>query len=92
MEALLARAEAEPEARGLAEARLGDLSVALRERRRVLQRRDEVLAAMEDLEARAATGAVVPATYEAERGVLEGEWEKLRAQLDLAEARVSRLA
>jgi uncharacterized membrane protein (DUF485 family) len=92
MDALLARADADPGAHAEAEARLQQLAVALRERGQVLRRREAVLAAMEELEGRAAQGLVAAESYDAERGVLEREWEALRAQLDLVDARVSRLA
>jgi hypothetical protein len=92
MDALLARAETDPGARAEAEARLVQLEAALRERGHVLRRREALLAAMEDLEARVAQGLVGAESYDAERTVMEREWETLRAQLDLVDERVSRLA
>ena len=91
VDGLLAASDYDEAARHQAEAHLAQLRAALEARAQVARQRDGVLAAMEDLEARLAHGTVPAESYDAERALLEGEWEQLRAELDAADARLARL-
>lgn len=89
VEDLLARAEAgDEEALRLARETVRERGAFAHERRRLLARRDQVLSAMESLEARLAQGEVDEPSYDAERTVLERDWRELTDLLEQVESRL----